>query len=100
MAIDCIYTLAAILSDVIIPFKKEILNVLKNCKFDKMKPVWEATVEAMTMLKEIGPPIEETESQTTASSKKKKVRKKRRDTFAEVKVSDLESERGSVCSQS
>ncbi len=60
MSIDCLYTLAAILNEIIVPFKKEILQVLNNCRFDKMKPVREATVEAMTMIKEIGPPVEDT----------------------------------------
>ena len=64
MSIDCLYTLAAILNDVIIPFKKEILGILNKCRFDKMKPVREATVEAMTMIKEIGPPIEDSDSGT------------------------------------
>ena len=31
MSIDCIYTLAAILNDVVIPYKKEILDVLNQC---------------------------------------------------------------------
>ena len=62
MSIDCIYTLAAILNDVVIPYKKEILDVLNQCWFDKMKPVWEATLEALSIIKEIGPPVEESDS--------------------------------------
>ena len=46
MAIDVIYTLAAMLRDVLIPFKKEILEVLNHSRFDKVKPVREATLEA------------------------------------------------------
>lgn len=62
MAIDCLYTLAALLHDTIIPFKKEILAVLNQCRFDKMKPVREASLEAMAVIKEIGPPVEESET--------------------------------------
>jgi hypothetical protein len=67
MAIDCMYTMAAILNDVIIPFKKQILGVLNQCRFDKMKPVREATVEAMNMIKEIGPPVDESDAGTQGS---------------------------------
>jgi len=35
--------------------------VLYKCKFDKVKPVREATIEAIKLLKEIGPPIDEVE---------------------------------------
>ncbi len=71
MAIDCIYTLAAILNDSVIPFKREILSALNNCRFDKMKPVWEATTEAINMIKDIGPPIEESDAGTGGSKKAK-----------------------------
>lgn len=71
MAIDCIYTLSAILNDVIIPFKKEILTCLNACWFDKMKPVWEATLEAMNIIKDIGPPIEESDAGTGGSKRQK-----------------------------
>jgi len=33
--------------------------VLYKCKFDKVKPVREATIEAIKLLKEIGPQIDE-----------------------------------------
>ena len=71
MAIDCIYTLSAILNDVIIPFKKEILTVLGACRVDKMKPVREATLEAMNIIKDIGPPIEESDAGTGGSKRAK-----------------------------
>ena len=51
MSIDCIYTLSALLKDVILPFKWEILKVLTSCKYDKMKPVREATLEAISQIK-------------------------------------------------
>lgn len=67
MAIDCIYTLAAIINESIIPFKWDILNALNNCWFDKMKPVWEATTEAINMIKDIGPPVDESDAGTGGS---------------------------------
>jgi hypothetical protein len=54
MAIDVIYTLAAILKEVIIPFKGEILEVLNHSRFDKYKPVREATIEAYHTIKNLG----------------------------------------------
>lgn len=67
MAIDCIYTLAAIINESIIPFKWDILIALNNCRFDKMKPVWEATTEAINMIKDIGPPVDESDAGTGGS---------------------------------
>ena len=61
VAIDCIYSIAAIDPDEVIPFKLELLKVLQHCRFDKIKPVREATVEAVKLLKEIGPYIDESE---------------------------------------
>lgn len=54
MAIDVIYTLAAILKEVLIPFKSEILEVLNHSRFDKYKPVREATIEAYQTIKNLG----------------------------------------------
>lgn len=54
MAIDVIYTLAAILKEVLIPFKAEILEVLNHSRFDKYKPVREATLEAYQTIKNLG----------------------------------------------
>lgn len=53
MAIDVIYTMAAILKDTISPYKNDILEVLNHCRTDKIKPVREATVEAIQMIKNI-----------------------------------------------
>lgn len=47
MAIDVIYTMAAILKDVLSPYKKEILEALNHSRIDKIKPVREATIEAI-----------------------------------------------------
>jgi hypothetical protein len=47
MAIDVIYTMAAILREAIAPFKNEILECLGHSRSDKNKPVREATLEAI-----------------------------------------------------
>jgi hypothetical protein len=54
MAIDVIYTLAAIIPDTLIPFKSEIVEVLNHSRFDKYKPVREATIEAYATIKGLG----------------------------------------------
>jgi hypothetical protein len=43
MAIDVIYTMAAILRGALSGFKGEILEVLNHTRSDKIKPVREAT---------------------------------------------------------
>jgi hypothetical protein len=53
MAIDVIYTMAAILKNTLSPYKNEILEVLNHSRSDKIKPVREATLEAMSAVKEI-----------------------------------------------
>ena len=53
MAIDVIYTMAAILKDALAPYKQDILEVLNHCRTDKIKPVREATVESIQMVKAI-----------------------------------------------
>jgi hypothetical protein len=60
LAIDAIYSLAAIVKDTLIIFKLEILEVLNHSRFDKVKHVREATLEAITLIKEIPDP-EQTE---------------------------------------
>jgi HEAT repeat protein len=47
MAIDVIYTIAAILREAVAPFKQEILECLNHSRSDKNKPVREATLEAI-----------------------------------------------------
>ena len=59
VAIDAIYSMSAILKDDILPFRIEILQVLNHCRFDKIKPVREATTETIKLLKDIGPPLNE-----------------------------------------
>ena len=45
-AIDVIYTLAALIPDVLIPFKQELVESLNNLRFDKFKQVRESCIEA------------------------------------------------------
>ena len=55
IGIDVMYTIAAILGDVITPYSKEILEVLNHCRFDKIKPVREAAIEAINLIKDLDP---------------------------------------------
>lgn len=71
IGIDVMYTIAAILGDVLMPYTKEILEVLNHCRFDKMKPVREAAIEAINLIKEIDPGAEESASQDSFSRKDK-----------------------------
>jgi hypothetical protein len=59
VAIDAIYSMAAILKEEIEPYRATILKVLNHCRFDKVKPVRDATLETIKLIKEMGPPIEE-----------------------------------------
>jgi late competence protein required for DNA uptake (superfamily II DNA/RNA helicase) len=47
MSIDVLYTFAAILKEKISPFKVEILEALSETRTDKIKPVREASLEAL-----------------------------------------------------
>jgi len=51
--------MTAIIKEEIIPFRLDILQVLNHCRFDKIKPVREATLETIKLIKEIGPPLDE-----------------------------------------
>jgi hypothetical protein len=68
ISIDAMYTIAAILGEVVLPYTKEILEVLNHCRFDKIKPVREAAIEAINLIKEIDPSTnEENQSQDSHS---------------------------------
>ena len=71
IGIDVMYTIAAILGDVITPYTKEILEVLNHCRFDKIKPVREAAIEAINLIKDLDPSvvIDDTFSQDSTSRK-------------------------------
>ena len=47
MAIDVIYTFAAILKETLTPFKNELVEALSITRTDKIKPVREASLEAI-----------------------------------------------------
>ncbi len=53
MAIDAIYSITAIIKEEIVPYSGEILSALNGCRFDKIKPVREATLETIKLIKEI-----------------------------------------------
>lgn len=59
VAIDAIYSMSAIVKEEVVPFRVEVLQVLNHCRFDKVKPVRDATLETIKLLKEIGPPLDE-----------------------------------------
>lgn len=71
IGIDVMYTIAAILGDVITPYSKEILEVLNHWRFDKIKPVREAAIEAINLIKDLDPSsnIEDTFSIESTSRK-------------------------------
>jgi hypothetical protein len=52
MGIDVIFTLAKIHPIALKPYKKEMFDILTELRFDKMKPVREATIEALNAMKE------------------------------------------------
>jgi hypothetical protein len=69
VAIDAIYSMTAIIKEEIVPFKNDILRILNNCRFDKIKPVREATLETIKLLKETGgPETNSTEEDQLASN--------------------------------
>ncbi len=47
MALDVINTLASILPNVLKTYKVDLLETLSELRFDKMKPVRDATLEAL-----------------------------------------------------
>ena len=70
MAIDVIYTMAAMLPPSIAPFKDHFLEILNDCRFDKLKPIRDATIEAMSALKELPPSAQQKILRTDAQEKK------------------------------
>ena len=59
MAIDVIYTFAAILKENIAPYKGELVETLGETRTDKIKPVREASLEALQAVKELPNVIEQ-----------------------------------------
>ena len=57
--------MTAIIKEEILPYSAEILRALNGCRFDKIKPVREATLETIKLIKEIA--AEHPQSQFTQS---------------------------------
>lgn len=55
MAIDLVFTTATILPPSVAPYKEHFQELLNESRFDKLKPIREATIEAMTALKDLPP---------------------------------------------
>lgn len=53
MGIDVIYTLAKLYPPALKPYRNDLIEILNELKFDKMKPVREASNEALAMVKEV-----------------------------------------------
>lgn len=51
--------MTAIIKEEIIPYRLDILQVLNHCRFDKYKPVREATLETIKLIKDVGPPLDD-----------------------------------------
>ena len=64
IAVDVVYSLAAIVKEDILPFRRDLLRALGAHKFDKNKPVREAVIETLKFLKELGPLTAEEKEQT------------------------------------
>ena len=53
MAIDVAYTMAVILPNMLAPYKEHFLEALSEGRYDKMKPIREASIEALTAFKDL-----------------------------------------------
>ena len=53
MSIDVFYTLARMVPAAMKPYKKDIIDVLNDLRFDKMKPVRDATLEAIQAMRDV-----------------------------------------------
>ncbi len=49
------YTVAAILPPTLSPYKDHLVEVLNESRFDKQKPIREATIEAISAIKDLPP---------------------------------------------
>lgn len=73
MAIDVIYTIAAILPPTMSPYKDHLVEALNESRFDKQKPIREATIEAISALKDL-PPVKQERIQRSDGPDKKAAR--------------------------
>jgi hypothetical protein len=53
ISIDVIYTLSKMIPFVLKPYKRDLSDVLNDLRFDKIKPVREASLEALNALKDV-----------------------------------------------
>ena len=53
MALDVLQTIASSIPNALKPYKADIIEILNELKFDKMKPVRDATNETLTAMKDV-----------------------------------------------
>lgn len=56
MAVDVVFTIAKMMPHVLKESKRDLCQILTDLKFDKMKPVREAAVEALNAFKDVPEP--------------------------------------------
>jgi len=84
MAIDVVYTLAKIHPIVLKPYKRELNDMLNELRFDKMKPVRDACLEAFKAFKE-APDLEVTEDDRQREDTKKNKQEAKQQKLEEIK---------------
>lgn len=62
MGVDVVYTLSKIHPLTLKPYKKELNDVIGELRFDKIKPVREAAIEALNSFKD-NPDLEVTDTE-------------------------------------
>lgn len=62
LAIDVVYTLTKIHPKVLVPYRRELHDLISELRFDKIKPVRDASLEALKAFKET-PELEITEEE-------------------------------------
>ncbi len=53
MSLDVLCAISQMVPTALKPYKDDIVEILNELKFDKMKPVRDATLEALVALKEV-----------------------------------------------
>jgi len=84
MAIDVVYTLASIHPIVLKSHKRELNDILNELRFDKIKPVREACIEALNAFKKI-PELEVTEEEKQRELQKIEEKKQDKQKQNEIK---------------
>mmetsp|Transcript_42873 Transcript_42873/g.41204 ORF Transcript_42873/g.41204 Transcript_42873/m.41204 type:complete len:131 (+) Transcript_42873:658-1050(+) len=70
MAIDVVFTVATIIPPSLAPYKDHFLEVLNESRFDKQKPIREATIEAINALKDLPPQKQQRVARSDMQEKK------------------------------